>query len=139
MRRSLPFLVLGAVALCIVAAVLTYFLPSISFFLVPGEIKQAVADSLDCGDGTCAAINVRVKQAPVDATDQQNGIEARWCVAYVRIEQNTGSYTRDFLPWAYQTAKSYRFILEKTRGSYEPVSYGRGSDGDPERYDQYCR
>ena len=139
MRRFLPLLVLGFVTLCVAAALLAYFLPNISFLLVPGEIKQAVEHSLDCGDGTCAAINVRVKQAPVDAADQQNGIEARWCVAYVRVEENTGSYSREYLPWAYQTAKSYRFILEKTHGSYEPVSFGRGSDGDPERYDQYCR
>ena len=139
MRRFLPFFVLGAVALCVAAALLAYFLPSISFFLVPGEVKQAVAESLDCGDGTCAAIGVRVEQAPVDAADQSNGIEARWCVAYLRIEQNTGSFTRELLPWAYQTAKSYRFILERTHGSYEHISFGRGSDGDPERYDQYCR
>ena len=139
MRRFTPVLVLGIVTLCVLAALLAYFLPSMSLFLVPTEIKQAVVDSLDCGDGTCAAIDINAKQTSVDAADQQNGIEARWCVAYLRVEENTGSYTRDYLPWAYQTAKSYRFVLEKTHGSFEPFSFGRSSDGDPERYNRYCR
>jgi hypothetical protein len=129
-------LIIGVVALVVF---LVNSLPRISFLLVPSEIRQAVVDSLDCGDGTCTAINIRAKQTPVDAADQRNGIDTRWCVSYLRIEENTGSYTRNYLPWAYQTAKSYRFTLEKTHGSYEPLSYGRSSDGDPERYDQYCR
>ncbi|HET9222642.1 MAG TPA: hypothetical protein VFO07_09070 [Roseiflexaceae bacterium] len=139
MRRYAPFIALSIVTLCIAAAALAYFLPSLSLSLVPGEIRQPVADSLECGDGTCTAINVRARQAPVDAADQSNGIEARWCVAYLRVEQNTGSLTREYLPWAYQTAKSYRFVLEKTHGSYEPISFSRSSDGDPERYELYCR
>jgi hypothetical protein len=57
----------------------------------------------------------------------------------LRVEENTGSYTRDYLPWAYQTAKRYRFTLEQTQGHIEQVSYGRDSDGDPERYDHYCQ
>jgi hypothetical protein len=139
MRRYAPFIALGIVTAGLLATLLAYFLPSMSLLLVPSEIKQAVAASLDCGDGACAAISVRTKQTPVDAADQSNGIEARWCVAYLRVEQNTGSLSREYLPWAYQTAKSYRFILEKTHGGYEPISFGRSSDGDPERYDQYCR
>ena len=139
MRRRLPYLVLGIVTLCLVTLALIVFLPSISFFMVPDEIKQAVAESLDCGDGTCTAINVQARSTSVDATDQGNGIAARWCVSYLRVEENTSSYTREYLPWAYQTAKSYRFILEKRHGSIEPVSFSRGSNGDPQRYDQYCR
>jgi hypothetical protein len=139
MRRYAPFIVLGIVTLCFLAGLLAYFLPSLSSSLVPSEIKQAVADSLECGDGACTAINVNTKQVPVNAADQSNGIEARWCVSYLRVEQNTGDYTRQYLPWAYQTAKSYRFVLEKMHGNYEPISFGRSSDGDPERYDHYCR
>jgi hypothetical protein len=139
MRRTVAVFMLGIAAVCISAALLAYFLPSMSLSLVPGEIRQAVADSLDCGDGTCTAINIRTRQTAVDAADLRNGIEARWCVSYLRVEENTGSSTREFLPWAYQTAKSYRFVLEKTHGRYEPLSFGRSSDGDPERYDQYCR
>jgi hypothetical protein len=138
MRRYVPFIVLGVLTLCISASLLAYFLPSLSLFLVPSDIKQAVSDSLECGDGACTAIYVRAKPAPVDAVDQSNGIEARWCVSYLRVEENTGSFTREYLPWAYQTAKSYRFVLEKMHGSYEPIAFGRSSDGDPQRYDQYC-
>ena len=139
MRRSAAAVALAIAIVCIAGLLLAYFLPRLSFFLVPSEIKPAIAGSLECGDGACTAINIRARQAPVSAGDQSNGIEARWCVTYVRVEENTGSSTRDYLPWAYQTAKSYRFVLEKQHGGFEPLSFGRSSDGDPERYDQYCR
>jgi hypothetical protein len=139
MHRFFLLFALGIVTLCILAALVMNDLPRLSFLFVPRDIEQAVADSLACGDGSCAAITVGVKQTPVDAADQSSGIEARWCVAYVRIEGNTGKYTRNYVRWAYQTAKSYRFTIEKKHGSYEAVSNSRNSDGDPERYNRYCR